>query len=297
MATGVRSAAADTTATAMRNGSGDTCSSAATEMAIGRMMSAVAVLLISWPKTRATRQRAPRTTIGPESPTMPMSPVAIISAVPVWVIAVDIGIMPATSSSVVQEMERCARSTVTARVSTIAPAASRPVTAGGKTPVASATTMSTRMHQRRPGTSTERCGLTAHGVRCIDDDDLGVGEVGVERIPVALQQEHVADLEHDLAVLQVLAGALHGQDHQVAALRHHAGEHRRPDEGRPRRHEHLGDPRPGVEEGRLRGIRSQSGVVAQQHAGLVTEVARHRRRRAVGNDEALQAPARAAPNR
>ena len=50
---------------------------------------------------------------------MPMRPVAIDSAVPVCVMAVDIGIMPATSRSVVHEMERWARSTVTTDDATV----------------------------------------------------------------------------------------------------------------------------------------------------------------------------------
>ena len=66
----------------------------------------VAVFEINWPNTTESTNRAISSMVGPESPTMPTSWEAIISPAPDFVMAVDIGIIPAISSTVVQEIAR-----------------------------------------------------------------------------------------------------------------------------------------------------------------------------------------------
>ncbi len=64
---------------------------------------------------------------------------------PVSMNAVESGIIPAMSTTVVHEIDRYACAGVTVRVTTSAPAASRPATAGGTIPVASSATIAARM--------------------------------------------------------------------------------------------------------------------------------------------------------
>ena len=75
-------------------------------MAIGITIRAVAMLLISCPKTAVTRNSPASSAYGPNGPTIATSWSAISPAAPVWVIAVDSGIMPATRTTVVHEMPR-----------------------------------------------------------------------------------------------------------------------------------------------------------------------------------------------
>ena len=79
----------------------------------------------------------------------------------------------------------------------IAPAASSPATAGGTMPVASSSTMATRMTMacRAPGPIGTAWRRTSSGE--LDDQDIGIVEMNVERLPGALQQHGVAGLEHD----------------------------------------------------------------------------------------------------
>ena len=60
VATGVRNDAAPATVRAIMNGSTDTCRSAASTVAIGTMISTVAVFEISWPSTTVSTQIARR---------------------------------------------------------------------------------------------------------------------------------------------------------------------------------------------------------------------------------------------
>ena len=62
-----------------------------------------------------------------------------------------------------------------------------------------------------------RHGLSAHQLRRIDDQHVGMVEALVERLPGALQQQRVAGRQHGLARALVLAVALHGQNDEIAA--------------------------------------------------------------------------------
>ena len=96
-------------ATPIRSGFAETSSSAAAEIATGITISAVAVLLISWPSTRVRRTSPSRSACGPASPTPSTSASASCSAAPVSTIAVDRGIIPATRITVlVQAIPRYA---------------------------------------------------------------------------------------------------------------------------------------------------------------------------------------------
>ena len=69
-------------------------------------MSAVAVLLISWPST-AVRANSPASkAYGPASPTVATSASASIAAAPLCCMAVDSGIIAPTRMTVVQLMAR-----------------------------------------------------------------------------------------------------------------------------------------------------------------------------------------------
>ena len=70
------------------------------------MISTVAVLLMSWPSTMVSTQTASRARCGDADPTRSSSRPAMTSAVPVVTNAVDSGIIPATSTTVVHETER-----------------------------------------------------------------------------------------------------------------------------------------------------------------------------------------------
>ena len=69
-------------------------------------MSAVAMLLMSWPITAVMRNRPASRAYGPALRTTPTSVSATRSAAPVAVMAVESGIIPATSTTVVQLMAR-----------------------------------------------------------------------------------------------------------------------------------------------------------------------------------------------
>ena len=64
------------------------------------------MLLMSCPKTAVTRNSPASSAYGPSGADDATSASAIRSAAPVWVIAVDSGIIPATSTTVVHEMPR-----------------------------------------------------------------------------------------------------------------------------------------------------------------------------------------------
>ena len=70
------------------------------------MISTVAVLLMSWPSTIVSTQTASSARCGEAEPTRSRSRHAMASAVPVETKAVDSGIMPATSTTVVHETAR-----------------------------------------------------------------------------------------------------------------------------------------------------------------------------------------------
>ncbi len=84
--------------------------------------------------------------------------------------------------------------------------------------------------------------------RRVDDEDVGVVEVLVERLPRPLEQQCVADGQRAFARTLVLAPALNGQDDEVAARRDHSGEHQLPDHRGTRRDHDLGQTRCAVEE-------------------------------------------------
>ena len=69
-------------------------------------MSAVAMLLMSWPSAAVIRKSPASSAYGPALRTAPTRASATWSAAPVWVIAVDSGIIPATSTTVVQLIAR-----------------------------------------------------------------------------------------------------------------------------------------------------------------------------------------------
>ena len=88
---------------AIMNGSGEAATSAATTAAMGTMISTVAVLLISWPSSMVSTHTASSANRGEADPTRSSSRFAMASAVPVDTKAVDSGIIPPTSTTVVHE--------------------------------------------------------------------------------------------------------------------------------------------------------------------------------------------------
>ena len=153
---------------------------------------------------------------------------------------------------------------------------------------------STAIACTRPG--AHRNGLAAHELRRIDHQDVGIGEMLVERLPGALEQQGVAGRQHDLARPLVLAAPLHRQDHEIAARRDHARKHRLPDQPRARRDHDLGEARRAVEQ-RVRDIaaalvRAEGEVlVGGQRAGRF-RIAAHDQHVAFGD---RGPPPRAAP--
>src|SRR6188508_2685870 len=105
VATGVRNDAAAATVTLIRTGWGEMPSSMAAAAAMGMTMSAVAMLLMSWPSVAVMRNRPASSATGPNGPTTDTRVSATRSAAPVWVIAVDSGIIPATRTTVVHEID------------------------------------------------------------------------------------------------------------------------------------------------------------------------------------------------
>ena len=77
----------------------------------------------------------------------------------------------------------------------MAPAASRPATTDGTTPVASATTIPTRTTIASRAPRPERHDLAPDLVRLVDDEDVRAGHVLVERRPRSLEQQDVTDGE------------------------------------------------------------------------------------------------------
>ena len=106
VATGVRNDADAATHTLIRTGRAEMSSWLAADTATGIITSAVAVLLISWPNATVTMNSAISSTVGPASPTASTRMSAICCAAPESVMAVESGINPATSSTVVHEMPR-----------------------------------------------------------------------------------------------------------------------------------------------------------------------------------------------
>ena len=156
---------------------------------------------------------------------------ATSSAAPLTCIAVETGIMPATSTTVVHEIAWYTCGIVSTPSRTIAPAASRPAAAAGTSPVASSTTIASGHDDRLAGLRPERHGLTPHERRLVDGEDVAIDvDLAVERRPLALHEERVADGERSRRRPEVLAAALHGEDHQVAAV----GDHPREDHARRR---------------------------------------------------------------
>ena len=123
--------------------------SAAAESAIGITISAVAMLLISWPSTAVSRNSPRSRACGPASPTTSTSRSASCPAAPVSTMAVESEIMPPTRITVVQAIARYVSSIESTPESTIAPAARSPATAAGTTPVVSRTTMPRRITSAR----------------------------------------------------------------------------------------------------------------------------------------------------
>ena len=183
----------------------------------------------------------------------------------------DSEIIPPTSTTVVHEMPRWACSTVSTRSTIIAQAASSPATAAGTAPVASSTTIAGQHGERRLRPRAHRHRLAAHELGRVDDQHLRVLELLVERGPGAPQQQRVAPGQHGLA--DVLALALHGQDHEVAARRHHAREDRVADELRTGRDHDLGDARAAREQ-----VVVRERVLRRERARVVAEVGRERAR-------------------
>src|SRR5208283_4225947 len=92
VATGVRKAAAEAIVTLISTGRAETPISAEAATAIGMMINAVAVLLMSWPRIAVNRNSPPRSARGPASPTRRTRPSAISCAAPLVDIAVESGI-------------------------------------------------------------------------------------------------------------------------------------------------------------------------------------------------------------
>ena len=81
----------------------------------------------------------------------------------------------------------------------------------------------------------ERNGLAAdHLVGASTTSTSGSSRLLGEGVPRALQQQDVAGREGDLVRAEVLALALDGEHHQVAALGDHPGERRLPDQAAER---------------------------------------------------------------
>src|SRR5690349_11643683 len=106
VAIGVRNAAAAATATLMSTGLGEMPMLFEAATAMGMMIRAVAVLLISCPKIPVRTKSPASKAYGPEFPTMLTSPSAIFCAAPVLTMAVESGIIAPTSITVVQSIAR-----------------------------------------------------------------------------------------------------------------------------------------------------------------------------------------------
>ena len=245
------------------------------------------MLLISWPNTAVTTKSPASSAYGPRPPTTPMSASAIRSAAPVWVIAVESGIIPATSTTVVHEMPRYAASDVSTRVTTSALAATSPATAEGTIPVASATIIRPRIASARPapGPSGTACRRTSSGWSTRSTPR--VARVLLDRRPRAVEQDGITGRERGLAGAEVLAVALHREHDELAGRRDHAREHRLADERRPGRDEDLGDARVAPQErggdidvGRQLAVEA---VLGDERLGVARQVGGHRLRQPLGD--------------
>ena len=202
------------------------------------------MLRISWPSAAVSRNRPSSSACGPASPTMSTSRSASCSAAPVATIAVESEIIPPTSTTVVHEMPRWACSTVSTR--------EHDHRAGGEQArdrrrarrrwrAARPSRPAPRAPAWRPRPAARPAGARAPAGR--RPARSGSSRLLVERGPRALQQQRVALGQHGLPGPSVLALALHGEDHEVAAGRDHAREHRVAGQLRARRDHDLGDAR------------------------------------------------------
>jgi hypothetical protein len=92
-------------------------------------------------------------------------------------------------------------------------------------------------------------GLAADQIRGVDDEDVGIVEVLVERLPGPLEEQRVADGECRLLRALVLSTPMHGQDDEIAALGDHPREYRLPQQSGPGRDDDLRQTGRAVEEG------------------------------------------------
>src|SRR5262249_26203569 len=91
-------------------------------------------------------------------------------------------------------------------------------------------------------------GLSADELRRVDDEDVGVVEVLVERLPGPLEKQGVADGQHGLLRTLVLTSALYGHDDEVAAGGDHARDPGLPDQAGSGWDDDLGETRRTVEQ-------------------------------------------------
>ena len=194
VATGVRKAAAAATATAISTGFAETSISAAAESAIGITISAVAMLLISWPSTavsrneperavRAARRRRRRPRAGRRAARRRRSRPSRSRA----------GSCPPTRITVVQAI---------AAVRLLdAEHAREHDRAGGEEsgnrrrhehPWRAGRPCRARTRSARFAPGPSGTGLAAHELGLVDDEHIGIVEVLLERAPRALKQERVA---------------------------------------------------------------------------------------------------------
>jgi len=120
----------------------------------------------------------------------------------------------------------------------MAPAASNAASTGGTMPVASITTMASRITiagvDPRPAHR-----LSPYQPRRVHDQQVALLAAGLEDRPVAFDQQHVADLQ--VGVLGTAIAALPAYcEHDQVAVHHVSRPHDLADEPRPRRDDHLG---------------------------------------------------------
>ena len=129
------------------------------------------------------------------------------------------------------------------RSRTSAHAASSPATTGGTAPVASSTTITASTASAALRARAERHGLAAHQLGRVDDAARRGSPQVAEVRPRALDEQRVAHLQRRVAGPHSSPAALHGEHDQVAAVGDHAREDVLADEVRARRDHHLGDAR------------------------------------------------------
>ena len=163
---------------------------------------------------------------------------------------------------------------VTIPRTTIAPAASSPATAGGTTPVTSRANHAHQDQDRLPGAEPKRYGLAANRIGLVHDEHAGVLGLRVKRGPWALEEEHVARVQLDLRLADVITPSLDGGDHQVSALGDHATEDSLAQERRSRRDDDLGEANLPVEGDRLGDAAGPEPVLANQRPRMLAQVGR-----------------------